>query len=127
MPIVAGDLNEAIANTNGQVSSQFSNAGRLSFYISTFNDLDSAVGWPSNFDPGNQNERTVRNWYVEAKIIEDATPAAGIGTPLEAQEVVNVACRVMYAARAAEAAGRITTAQRDAVLDAWNNSFGSVP
>lgn len=126
MPIVAATLQEAIANTNGQAGTAPLVAGRALFYISTFNSVVPTTGWPANFDPNNAAQRTVRNWIVQGKLVQDQTPA-GVTNAQQTQNVVNAACRVMYAAQAAAAAGRISAAQEAAVLTAWNNSFGSVP
>ena len=119
MPMPAAPLSDAIAFTNGRVG--VGNAiGFLNFYITTFNNL-----WAPAFNPENVNDRTVRNWIVFTRVVQNKTPTSG--NSQERQEVVNAAVRVMYAAEAAHAAGRITTAQRDAVLGAWNSSFGAIP
>lgn len=128
MPYVAGSLSEAIAVTNAQASTQFGTPGRLLFYITTFNSLVPTVGWPGNFDKDSEKERTVRSWIVESLVVQNETPIT-VGDVQQTQDVVNVACRVMYAAQAAAAAvpPRISPAQEAAVLTAWNNSFGAVP
>ncbi len=127
MPLPAASLDEAIALTNQRTSTQFGVPGRLFFYISEFSKLDPAVGWPGNFNPKNEKERTVRNWIVESLVVQSKTPSATDGDVQQVQNVVNVVCRVMYATQAALLGGRISAAQEASVLTAWNNSFGLVP
>lgn len=115
----ATTLEEAIAQTNSRVA-QGNAASLLNQQITTFNSL-----WGPEFDKEKEKERTVRNWFVQANLVRKQTPTQG--NAQERQDVVNIACRVMYATIAAEAAGRITSAQRDSVLAAWNNSFGVLP
>lgn len=119
MPMPAATLLDAIAFTNIRVGT--GNAlGLLFFYISTFNNL-----WAPNFDPGLNSDRPVRNWIIASRITQDNTSTSG--NAQQKQDVVNATVRVLYAADAAFTAGRITTAQRDAVLTAWNSSFGAIP
>lgn len=119
MPVVAATLLDAVGYTNPQVGIGNS-ANFLQFYITTFNTL-----WSPHFDPNQLNDRTVRNWLVSSKVVEANTPAQG--NAQQRQAVVDVIVRVLYAANAAFSAGRITAAQRDAVLTAWNGSFGAAP
>jgi hypothetical protein len=121
VPFPQATLQAAIAQTNGRAGlGNLLAQSKLLFYISTFNAL-----WPSDLDLNNADNRTVRNWLVQARLVQDQTPVTG--TVQQVQAVVDIACRVMYAAIDAHTAGRITTAQRDAVLVAWNGSFGFVP
>jgi len=119
MPVVAVTLQEAVALTNTRVGT--GNAlGFLFFYISTFNG-----SWPAPFDPANVNDRTVLNWRPSAKAVQGLTPFSG--NPQQRQAVVNSVVRVCYAADSAFQDGRITVAQRDQVLAAWNGSLGALP
>jgi hypothetical protein len=121
MPFAAATLDTAIANTNQRASlGDLPVNSLLLFYITTFNAL-----WPSDLDLNSVNNRTVRNWLVRARLVQNQTPVTG--TVQQVQAVVDIACRVMYATSDALTGGRITTAQRDAVLAAWNNSFGLLP
>lgn len=119
MPVVAATLLDAVAYTNPRVGVGNS-TNFLQFYISTFN-----AAWAPSFDPNNANDRTVRNWIVSSKVVEDNTPTQG--NAQQRQAVVDVTVRILFATNAAFSAGRITTAQRDAVLAAWNGSFGAAP
>lgn len=115
---MAATLEEAIALTNGRAGLGSIN-NLLSSQLSVFNS------WRNSFDKDNTNDRTVRNWYPQSSLVLANTPASG--NSQQRQAVVNIACRVMYATIAARSAGRITIAQRDAVLGAWNNSFALFP
>ncbi len=119
MPLVAASLNEAIALTNSRAAAG-NPGGFLNFQISTFTST-----WKPNFDPDNAEQRTVRNWVVQSEVVVANTPVTGSSQQI--QNVADIACRVMYATQAAFAAGRITVGQRDAVLGAWNASFGTSP
>ena len=121
MAYLATTLEEAISQTNSRVASG-NTVGLLKFYIDSF-----TAQWSPLFDKKNVAQRTVRNWAVQSSIVSAATPLEG--NPQQAQDVVDVACRVMYATIAAHDASpqRITTAQRDSVLAAWNNSFEIAP
>lgn len=119
MPIVAATLLDAVAFTNSRTDLG-NTAGLLFFYISTFNN-----SWAPNFNPNLNSDRPIRNWIISSRITQDNTPTTG--SAQQKQAVVDAAVRVLYAANAAFTAGRITTAQRDAVLAAWNSSFGAVP
>lgn len=119
MAVVATTLNDAIALTNQQVGLG-NPLNLLNQQITQF-----TAAWTPNFDRLNENDRTLRNWEVRSQVVINETPV--IGNAQERQAVINVICRVMYAAIAAETAGRITTAQRDAVLAAWNASVGANP
>ena len=78
-----------------------------------------------NFDPQNTNDRTVLNWRPASIALETITPPAG--NSIERQRVVDLVVRVLYATEAAFTASRITSTQRDAVLDAWNDSWATFP
>lgn len=81
-----------------------------------------------NFDPNNVNDRTVLNWRLKAEIIQAGINDFLVAVDLEDRDqIVDIVTRILYATYAAEAAGRISTAQRDAVLAAWNNSYGTFP
>lgn len=81
-----------------------------------------------NFDINNQNDRTVLNWNLKSTIIQARINEFGFTYGLiDRNDEVDVVSRILFATYGAEAAGRITTAQRDAVLTAWNNSFGTIP
>ena len=81
-----------------------------------------------NFDPSVPNDRTVLNWRLKSLIIQTNVLADPGNLSLEDRDqVVDIVSRVLYATYAAEAAGRITTVQRDAVLAAWNASYGTFP
>lgn len=119
MPMPAATLLDAVAFTNIRVGTG-NTLGLLFFYISTFNGL-----WAPNFNPSVSGDRPVRNWIVSSRVTQDNTPTSG--NAQQKQDVVDAAVRVLYAADAAFTAGRITTTQRDAVLTAWNSSFGAIP
>lgn len=119
MAFVAISLSQAIAHTNSRVG-QANPLSLLLSQISTFNSL-----WPGTLNINNIDQRTVRNWLPFARTVEAQTPATG--NSQQRQNVVNVAVRVMFAAIQARAGGRITVAQRDDVLAAWNTGFGAIP
>lgn len=119
MPIVAATLLDAVGYTNPQVGVGNS-VNLLLQYITLFN-----AQWAPGFDTSNVNDRTVRNWIVSSKIVEANTPTQG--NAQQRQSVVDVVVRILFAANAAFSANRITAAQRDAVLAAWNGSIGAAP
>lgn len=119
MPFVATSLSQAIAFTNSRAAVG-NPGGFLKFYITTFTS-----SWSPSFNPKTEKDRRVRNWAVQSGVVGANTPVTGNSQQI--QDVADIACRVMYATEAAHAAGWITDEQRDAVLDAWNGSFGSVP
>lgn len=126
MPVVAATLEEAIGITNTQVGGANTIVSALQVAFTAWNDL--ATGWPASFNRLNTNDRTIRNWFVQSRIVETRTPAGGLGAfagAQERQDVVDIVCRVCWAAVGARSDGRITIAQRDAVLAAWNASWGA--
>lgn len=123
MAFVAADLEEAIANTNIRVRLGVASSVLLT-QIGIFTEQ-----FPAQFNATRINDRTVLDWRVQSTLITQKTADIPPGTAnvQQRQDVVNVACRVMYATLASFAAGRIMASQRDSVLDAWNNSFGANP
>ena len=117
----AATINDAIANANNHAT--FANVGNV--LLTTFETWN--LQWGAIFNPNTATpaERTVRNWKVESWLVEDTTPLNG--TIQQVQDVVNVVCRVLYAARAAAAAtpARITAGQETAILAAYNASWGT--
>lgn len=77
-----------------------------------------------NFNPLLVGDRTVRDWLPLCRSLEAITPT--VGDAQERQAVVDLVVRVLYAARAAAAAGRISAGQETVVLAAWNATWGAL-
>lgn len=127
MPVVAADIFEAITLTTERVALENRTAGQVYSQLVLFIDGVEAIG----LDLSNEGNRTVRNWLIQARLIQAelanfGAPFATIG-PAQRQEVVDIAGRIMYAADVAVGFGNITAPQRAAVLAAWNASFGLLP
>lgn len=120
MPVTAATLEEAIANTNPQVRLAAVGSLLLSL-IGQFTDE-----WPTTLDALNEGNLTVLYWLPQSSnvIQQVAAQTPSLENAQIRQNVVNIICRVCFAAIAAEDDGRITTAQRDAILDAWNDYVG---
>ncbi len=124
MPVVAASLTDAMALTTDRIALENRTAGQVFSQYVIFIDLVQDI-----FNPENRDERTVRNWMVQAKLTQAAlfnfgASFAAIGVILR-QDVVDIVERILNATHVNTA--QIPVAQRTAVLAAWNASFGALP
>lgn len=126
MPYVAASIIDAVATTANRVALENQTVGQAYSQFVLWN-----AGFLPIFNLNDANERVVRNWIVQSKMIEDEFTALGLaaGTldPAQTQQVVETVCRMLFATREAVNFGLITAGQQAAVLAAWNASLGALP
>lgn len=126
MPVVAADLDEAMSLTTDRIALENRTLGQVQDQFVLFTDAVALI-----FDAESVNGRTVRNWLVQASIVQiNITPGPGeppdqIIGPFQRQQVVDVVERILSAS--VTNTNQITNAQRTELLDAWNDSFGALP
>jgi len=112
MTVAATSLAEAQARSSSELRLQ----NVINFLAGSFASWNNL--WPNSFDDTLKTNRTVSNWLVPSKAQQAGLP--GTGNLQQISDTADLVNRVLYAAEAAEDAGRITTAQANAVLGAWN-------
>lgn len=122
MPFVATTLLQASEYTSERVALENRTATQVLTQFTAFNDQFTPL-----FDANSVNERTIRNWLVEARLIQNELPAAGTLNPSQRQRVIEVVVRICYATVIAALDGRATAGDVAAVLAVWNATFGAVP
>lgn len=75
-------------------------------------------------DPDSVNQRTVLNWVPVTRFRMQFLPSS-FDSQDDANDMSVFLFRICQATAAAAVAGRITTAQRDAILAAYNTSFSA--
>lgn len=75
---------------------------------------------------GSPNDRTVGNWLVLiAALSTEMSSTTSVVSEAQFDTAVEYLYRICLAGAQADAQGRITTAQRIALLAAWNTNFGT--
>lgn len=111
----ASDLTEAIGFALENLQEK-SDIGDLQSCIAAFNGE-----WIATFSPTNVAERTVLNWIIPLRAQQTTLPATG--TLGEISGAGDALTRMLFATAAADDAGRISSAQVTAVLDAYNTNI----
>lgn len=106
-------LQNSLNNCVNDIIIKFNN-GLLKATMESWN-----ASWPSIFNEGIPEQRTVRNWYVPSTVVElsIATPA----TNSNLQDVISIITKTLEAAIAAENAARITPAQATNLENTYNS------
>jgi len=125
VPDIVVSLTEAMQLTTDRVALENRTVGQV---YSQYVIFIGAIG--PIFNTNSQNSRTVRNWLVPANIVLATLNAADADTgtigPDLRQQVVDVVERILNATFTNT--DPITTiGERNAVLAAWNASFGTLP
>jgi hypothetical protein len=69
------------------------------------------------------NNRFVRNWQFQSRIVLSTLPPDPTATQVDIQRVAELLNRTLNAVKFADINGEITNAQRDAVIDQYNLAF----
>ncbi len=126
---VAADLNEATNFAQRNVQIVFQDGARSLFteqqtWIAGLLNLKGFAPNPPNLDPESANNRTLLNWVVPATFVKNQVPTTIADQQQEdAFEVGLNLFRVCAAARDAVTRGDITSAQGDAVLALYNDTW----
>lgn len=119
---MAADIDEAIRDCDVDIAAISESAVR-----SLFNEMvawiqgmftDPATAIFSNTFEANADQRTVRDWVAPSFLALETIEGPGNldSTPFSAASVIDVVFRTLNAVKFAEINGRISTAQRDAVV-----------
>lgn len=114
--------NIGLLTFNGAVSID----ARMGTWISTLFGASAGIfPLPADNSEQSPNERTVTNWHVWNDIARaqiEAVGAGGCGL-IGCSAVIDAVTRTLFAVRDAAAASRITVAQRNAVVTAFNTNW----
>lgn len=122
MPFVAANIVQAVANTSDRLALENQTAGSIVTQFTAWNAAIQPI-----FSTNVQNDRVVRNWLVRSELLQAQLPAGTVLNPSQRQQVIEVVCPLLYATLGAFQNSLITLAQHDAVLAAWNATFGATP
>lgn len=115
----AGNLRDAAYYSGGQCGIQ-ALASNLRVAILGF--INQAA---TSFSDAVPNDRPVGNWLILIQSELATLPANGTGTAADIARATAVLYRICFAGDQAFSDNLITTAQRNALLAAWNDNLGT--